>query len=206
MLNNLRLHETTRQDKLAVLYRQWSGCSISGKFATVVRIESRKREWLLQISHSLFKPTNTEVTNISHTHVLKDKTRSQIHTTYIFLQLLTCHYKNKRKLDTLDGQSWFMEYIHPSNGAWLLKTVLIVLPETSVQDYHSALRQTPKQRKSHLHRGESLKLRKWHVSNACVVLYHIPTVDVFRAIKSVRNIRDTLLRLALLGGLYNASK
>jgi hypothetical protein len=112
MPTDLRLHETTGQDKLAVLHRQWSGCSISGTFPTVVRIESRKRDWLLQINHSSFKPTNTVITNISHAHVLKDKTRSQIRITYIFLQLLSFHYQNKRKLDTLDRQSRFMEYIY----------------------------------------------------------------------------------------------
>jgi hypothetical protein len=38
-------------------------------------------------------------------------------------------------------------------------------PEMSVKDYHSALRQIPKQRKSHLRRGGSLKLHKWLVFN-----------------------------------------
>jgi len=69
---------------------------------------------------------------------------------------------------------------------------------------HSALRQIPKQRKSHSHRGGSLKLRKWHVSTTCVILYDIATDDGFPTIKSVRNIRD-ILRLALLSGFYNTS-
>jgi hypothetical protein len=35
----------------------------------------------------------------------------------------------------------------------------IVCPETSVRHYHSALREIPEKRSSHLHRGGSLKSR-----------------------------------------------
>ena len=49
--------------------------------------------------------------------------------------------------------------------SWLLKIVQIRCPEASVKDYHSTLRHTPEERKSHQHRGGSLK-RDLSVSNS----------------------------------------
>jgi hypothetical protein len=42
----------------------------------------------------------------------------------------------------------------------LLKLGLTACPETSVENYHSTLRHIPEERRSHLHRGGSLKWRE----------------------------------------------
>ena len=39
----------------------------------------------------------------------------------------------------------------------------ISFPETRLRNCHSALREIPKERKSHLHGGESLKSRNWNI-------------------------------------------
>jgi hypothetical protein len=44
--------------------------------------------------------------------------------------------------------------------SWPVKMWPIRCPETSVKDYHSKLRYTPEKRRSHQHRGGSLKSRK----------------------------------------------
>ena len=41
--------------------------------------------------------------------------------------------------------------------SWPLKMGAILCPETSVKDYHSMLRNTPEERRSHRHRGGSLR-------------------------------------------------
>jgi len=46
-----------------------------------------------------------------------------------------------------------------SAPSWTLKTGPIACPETSVWNLHSKLRNIPEERRSHLHRGESLKSR-----------------------------------------------
>ena len=47
-----------------------------------------------------------------------------------------------------------------SKSAWPSKMGPIGCPETSVRNYHSTLRKNPKERRSHLHRGRSLKSHK----------------------------------------------
>jgi hypothetical protein len=52
--------------------------------------------------------------------------------------------------------------------SWPLRMGPICCPETSVKDYHSTLRYTPEERKSHQHRGgslKSLKVRVFYIFN-----------------------------------------
>jgi len=48
---------------------------------------------------------------------------------------------------------------HPQHISWPLKMWPLDCPETSVRNYHSTLRNIPEERRSHLHRGGSLKSR-----------------------------------------------
>jgi hypothetical protein len=58
-----------------------------------------------------------------------------------------------------------VRHIHvPSWTFWPLKMGPIGCPETSVQNYHSTLHNIPEERRSHLHRGGSLKTRMFHSS------------------------------------------
>jgi hypothetical protein len=45
--------------------------------------------------------------------------------------------------------------------SWPLKMGPIYCPETSVKDYHSTLRNTPEERRSHQYRGGRLKSQFW---------------------------------------------
>ena len=65
--------------------------------------------------------------------------------------------------------------------AWPLKMGPIDCPETSVRYYHSTLRKIPKERRSHLHLGGSLKSRI-PSSNSVWVL--VPLADVLEYVKT----------------------
>jgi hypothetical protein len=54
---------------------------------------------------------------------------------------------------------FFLQAFYSSWTSWPLKMGPISCPETSVNEYHSTLRYTPEERRSHQHRGGSLKLR-----------------------------------------------
>jgi hypothetical protein len=74
---------------------------------------------------------------------------------------LQSHVKNYVKLELYDLLWVFLE---TSWTFWLLKMGQIRCPETSIRNYHFALRNIPEERGSHLHRGASLKLR---IRNTC---------------------------------------
>ena len=72
------------------------------------------------------------------------------------IPLLQSHVKNYVKLEIYDPLWVFLE---PSWTFWLSKMGQICCPETSVRNYHYAVRNIPEERRSHLHRGGSLKSR-----------------------------------------------
>ena len=72
------------------------------------------------------------------------------------IPLLQSHAKNYVKLEIYDLLWVFLE---PPWTSWLLKMGQICRPETSVRNYHSALRNIPEESRSHLHRGGSPKSR-----------------------------------------------
>jgi hypothetical protein len=75
--------------------------------------------------------------------------------------------------------------------SWLWKMGMIGCPETSVQNYHSTLRNIPEERKSYLHLGGSPKSRIIHRIFECVghCLYTRCTISFYAiAVDSVTHV------------------
>jgi hypothetical protein len=83
--------------------------------------------------------------------------------------------------------------------SWPLKTGPIGCPETSVQNYHTTLRNTPEERRSHRHGSGTLKLRVFllqkRVMSTCDSLIHN-----FLMHKPITMWRTTLNNITMVNG------
>ena len=73
--------------------------------------------------------------------------------------------------------------------SWLLKMGPIDCPETSVQNYHSTLRNILEQPRSHQHRGGSLKPRNKRKNLVYKLTSYNCSVSLFVTLRCIQNIR-----------------